>query len=181
MITKIGHLRMDPEQVMRIFADTDNWPLWMPGIQRARTLSRADNRVRLSLDQNFRGRDFHQELECRFSANQVHLRQLKGSLRRWECNWRFAVSPESQGTTITSELDIELGGIMGLITSERMLNHFLEQTFRATLRGLQQRGRALASTTVSQAAPDRDVILQVFETEQGLELWFRGETYQLKA
>lgn len=181
MITKIGHVGMEPPQVMAIFTDTDNWPRWMPGIRNARTLKHSEDGVRVALEQNFRGREFHQELDCQFSADQVHLRQHKGSLRRWESTWRFTLPPDGQGTTITSKMDIELGGMMGLVASGQMLNRFLEQTFRDTLQRLEQRGRSLGPATTVQTTPGGDIILQVFETEHGLELCFGGQTYQLKA
>jgi ribosome-associated toxin RatA of RatAB toxin-antitoxin module len=181
MITKIGHLGMEPPQVMAIFTDTDNWPHWMPGIRHAHTLDRTENSALVVLDQRFRGREFHQEIDCRFSSDQVHLRQRKGNLRRWECNWRFAPPPDGQGTTVTSEIDMELGGMMGLVVSGRMLNQFLEQTFRDTLQRLEQRGRSMSPVADIRTAPGQDVILQMFETDHGLELWFEGQIYRLKA
>lgn len=181
MITKIGHVDMEPPQVMAIFSDISNWPRWMPGIRRTRTLNRSENAARIALDQSFRGREFYQELDCRFSHNQVELRQHKGSLRRWDCNWRFSTPPDGLGTTITSELEIELGGMMGLLASRRMLNQFLEQSFRDTLRRLEQRGRSQAPAAAVQIPPEQDIILQIFETGQELELWFDGRIYRLKA
>jgi len=181
VITKIGHIGMEPTQAMRIFCNTDNWPRWMPGIRGASTLDRSENGARIALEQSFHGREFYQELNCQFSENQVKLIQLKGSLRRWECNWRFSLPPDGLGTTVTSEMDIEVGGLMGLLASGRMLNQFLEQTFRETLQRLEQRGRSLALAAPIHTTPDQDVILQIFETDQELELWFGGRTYRLKA
>ncbi len=180
MISERGHVNLEPAQVTAIFADIDNWHRWMPGLQSTRILERSENSARLVMDQRFHGRKIDQELTCRFSPMEVHQQQIRGHLRHWECRWSFAPSPDGRGTTISAGLHVELDGIMGLFVTDRLLGEFLEQSFRDTLQRLEQWGRKQDSTAAAAIQPGEDVILQVFETDQGLEMWLDGKTYRLK-
>lgn len=179
MISERGHVNLEPAQVAAVFADIDNWHRWMPGLERVRILERREHGAKLAMEQRFHGREFNQELLCGFGPTEVHQQQIRGQLRHWECRWTFAPPPDGRGTTISTELHIELGGVMGLLISDRILGEFLERSFRETLRKLEQWGRRQAAATDTHAQPGDDVILQLFETEQGLELWLDGKTYRL--
>ena len=180
MITKFGRVDLEPDRVRAIFMDTENWPLWMPGIEQAQTLQQGATGKRLALRQRLRGRAFEMDLDCRFSPERLRFVQLQGSLRRWDSSWRFDPSPDGSGTTVTFELEMELGGLLGLLATERVMDGFLDQLFNETLHRLHARGRELgADQDAEPAPPGADVLLRVYQTEQGLELWYDGQRYQL--
>jgi len=180
VISQRGLVNLEPSLVSGIFADIDNWHRWMPGLLSTRILERGENSARLVMEQRFHGHKLDQELTCRFSAMEVHQLQLQGDLKHWECRWSFAPPPDGRGTTISAELQVELGGIMGLFVTDRFLGDFLDQSFRDTLQRLEQWGRKQGPAVAADMHPGKDVVLQVFETGQGLEMWLDGKTYRLK-
>jgi len=180
MITKFGRVDLEPDRVRAIFMDTENWPVWMPGVEKAKTLHPGDGRKRVAVRQRLRGRAFEMDLDCRFAPDRLRFVQVKGSMRRWDSSWRFDPSPDGLGTTITFELDMELGGLLGLVATKRIMDAFLDELFSETLYRLNARGQALAADFAAEPAPPgEDVILRVYQNEQGLELWHDGRTYRL--
>ena len=119
-------------------------------------------------------------LDCHFTPDRLRFVQTEGSLRRWDSSWRFDSSPDGTGTTVTFELDMELGGLLGLVATKRVMDTFLDEVFNETLTRLYARGQALAADSRTEPAPPGDdVILRVYQSEQGLELWHDGRTYRL--
>ncbi len=178
MITLYGRVDVEPVQVRAIFADTDNWPKWMSGIETSQIRSRKQDQCRVSLTQHLQGRSFQQLLECRFHPDRLDLVQLEGNLRRWECTWHFTPSPEDSGTTLSCNIELEIGGLLGMLVSSRYLHALSEQLFDETLRGLEAWARQ-PETTVTLDEPDTEVLLRLYETEHGLELWLEGRRYLL--
>ncbi len=178
MITLYGRVEVEPDQIRAIFTDTDNWPEWMAGIETTQTLSREQNHCRVSLSQRIQGHAFKQLLECRFHSNRLEQIQLEGSLRHWECTWHFSPSPEGGGTTLSCDIELEIGGLLGMMVSRRQMHTILEQLFEDTLRGLETRARQ-SQTVLALDEPDSKVMLRLYETERGLELWLEGRRYQL--
>ena len=180
MITLFGRVDLEPARVRAIFVDTDNWPHWMPGIASVRTLAEGEEGKRLAVTQRVRGHRFEQDLDCRFSADQLRFVQRSGTMRKWDSTWRFAPPPAGQGSTLSCRVDVELGGLLGLLTPGRALNALLEELFRETLRRLEARGRLLDAGSATAAAPGEGVIFQVYRTDRGLEVWIDGRRYRLK-
>ncbi len=178
MITLYGQVDVELAQVRTIFADTDNWPKWMSGIETSQIRNREQDHSRVSLTQNLQGRNLQQLLECRFPPDRLELVQLEGNLRRWECTWHFTPSPEDRCTTLSCNIELEIGGLLGMLVSSRHLHALSERLFDETLRGLEAWARQ-SETIVAQDEPDNDVLLRLYETENGLELWLEGRLYQL--
>ena len=180
MITKFGRVDLEPDRARAIFIDTDNWPHWMPGIEKVRTLQQGDGHKRLAVRQRLRGHEFHMDLDCRFTPDRLRFDQVEGSMRRWDSSWRFDPSPDGSGTTVTFEVDMEVGGLWGLFVTDRVLDALLDELFNETLYRLHAQGRQLeADFGIETPPPGADVILRVYETEQGLELWHDGQTHRL--
>ena len=82
---------------------------------------------------------------------------------------------------MTFELEMEIGGLLGLVATNRVLDTFIDELFAETLYRLYARGQALAADFGAEPAlPSEDVILRIYQNEQGLELWHKGRTYRLE-
>lgn len=180
MIRKFGRLDAPRDAVARLFGDVEAWPQWMPGVKRLAVLARDERGLRIGVSQSFLGREFRQELEVRTSAASVALRQTAGAFRRWESTWRFSPPPDGSGTTVSLELDFDLG-LLEWLSPRALVQGALDRLFAEGLQRAGQRLRSPAAPAAAEpaAAAEGDVLLQVFQTEGGLEIVVAGRRIAL--
>lgn len=179
MIRKFGRIDAPPDAVARLFADVESWPAWMPGVKGLRVVERGERRLHIDVTQQFLGRDFRQELDARPSATGVALRQTEGVFRRWEAHWRFAPPPDGHGTTVSLELDFDLGWLAWL-SPRALVQSTLDRLFTEGLQRAEQRLAAHPGALPEpSAAAEGEVLLQVFETDGGLEIVAAGRRLAL--
>jgi ribosome-associated toxin RatA of RatAB toxin-antitoxin module len=181
MIRKFGHLDTDPEIVRDVFNDTTNWSLWMPGVEKIKVLDSKEGYSRVAITHRFRGRKFKQELGCTFSENGAFMNQLKGFFQKWQSNWMFLTPPSGLGTTLKCEIDMQIGGMASVMAPKSMIDSFLDDYFREMVASLKTRADSVAKKrdATDWVTPDKEVLLQVFQSERGLEMWFNDRMYSL--
>jgi len=192
MIRKFARLDAPPEVVTSMFHDLEGWPAWMAGVRSVRTLERRDppehpERVRtIEVVQVQAGRALRQTLECRLEPRGLVQRQLRGRFRRWDAAWRFLEPPEGTGTTISFELEIELG-LLGAVIPGRMVQAIIDDIFVATVRTARKHCRALlaAEARPESGGPTRhrladEVLLEVLAHPDHLEIRLGGKRYRLE-
>jgi len=187
VIRKFGRLAAAPEQVRTLFEDLEGWARWMPGVRAARIVAGGGDACTLAVTQEFAGRRFQQVLDCRRGATGITAKQVSGFCRRFESAWRFLPAPHGGGTTLVFELDVDFG-VMGLLVPGTLIQTNIDRTFAQTVAAVRER---LAAVEPAQAASVRRlsvdlggerqdaVLLQVFQTEQGLEINVAGRCYTI--
>ncbi len=145
---------MSAQLARDIFADTEAWPLWMPGVTGTRTLRSADGYRLIEVDQSHFGRRYVQDLECRLTGPTVRHRQKRGWFERFEVDWTFRDSGGG-GCTLAVRLDFGMG-MLGLIAPKPVVQIWmrghLEKTIaraRARARRLRARGYAAGSRSTT--------------------------------
>ena len=184
MIRKFAYVRAYPEIVGDVFNDAENWSVWMPGIEKVEVLESRDSHSRIAVSYHFRGRRFEQILECTFSENRCRMHQLRGFFDEWESHWEFLTPPDGFGTTVKCEIDMRIGGVAAFFASKRMINSFLDDYFREIVGALEEqicKVPAERDAAEGESPPGKDVLLQIFQTEHGLEMWFDDRMYSLSA
>lgn len=171
MIRKFGKVGTDRQRVIGILQDTENWLQWMPALESLETLQRSEGFARVIMHQRMRGRRLKQVIDCRFIDNGIMLSQHRGEFKKWSLNWLCMTPPDGQGTTLKCEVEIELGGVLGLLASDRVLDSFLDDLFRESLTHIEARARELqAQLEESEVVPGEEILLSVYQTPEGLEI-----------
>jgi ribosome-associated toxin RatA of RatAB toxin-antitoxin module len=163
------------ELVHQVFVDFVRWPEWMPGVQEVTVLEAGDDHAVLDVVHHQFGRTFHIRQRCRIEADGLRQSQISGKFKSWESRWRFVTPPEGEGTTVSCEMQID-PGMVAWIMPRRVLRGLLDRLFDDCLVGAEAQSRALADAAAAPAT-DRDVLLQVFETDTGLEIWVEGQRF----
>ena len=167
-----------PEEVVRqVFADFVRWPEWMPGVQEVTVLEVGDGEAKLDVLHHQLGRTFHVTQRCTIEADGLRQSQISGKFRSWEARWRFVTPPEGRGTTVSCEMSLDPGRVAWFLP-RRVLHGFLDRLFEDCLRGAEAQARAVSDAADS--ATGREVLLQIFETETGLEIFFEGQRFFVK-
>ena len=162
------------EVVQQVFVDFVRWPEWMPGVREVTILEAGEDQAMLdTLHHNF-GQTFHVIQRCRITPDGLHQSQIKGKFKSWESRWRFVTPPEGGGTTVSCEMKLD-PGLVAWIMPRRVLRGFLDRLFEQCLAGAEEQARILTESTVARAA--EDTLLQVFETDAGLEIWVEGRRF----
>jgi ribosome-associated toxin RatA of RatAB toxin-antitoxin module len=162
------------EVVQHIFVDFVRWPEWMPGVQEVTILETTDDEAVLDvLHHNF-GQKFHVTQRCRMTPDGLHQSQIKGKFKSWESRWRFVTPPEGEGTTVSCEMKLD-PGLVAWILPRRVLRGFLDRLYEDCLAGAEAQARILTDAAATEAAGE--TLLQVFETDAGLEIWVEGQRF----
>lgn len=182
MIRKFATIDAPVELVTEMFLDVRQWHCWMPGIKRLEILEEGQGSLVVAIDQELLGRSTRQVLECHPRDDGMSQHQRSGWMRRWHAEWRFFPPPDGCGTTVSCEIDAELG-LLGLLTPKRMLERLTDRLFAEMIEQGRLRARALlAKHRENAGGPGRgQVLLQIFETAAGLEVVLDGRRYELKA
>jgi ribosome-associated toxin RatA of RatAB toxin-antitoxin module len=160
--------------VQQVFTDFVRWPDWMPGVREVTILEATDDEAVLDvLHHNF-GQTFHVTQRCRITADGLHQSQIKGKFKSWESRWRFVTPPEGEGTTVSCEMKLD-PGLVAWFLPKRVLRGFLDRLFEDCLSGAEAQARVLTDAATTEAAGE--TLLQVFETDSGLEIWVEGQRF----
>jgi ribosome-associated toxin RatA of RatAB toxin-antitoxin module len=164
-----------PQEVVRqVFVDFVRWPEWMPGVKEVTILEATDDQAVLDVLHHQFGQSFHIKQRCRIEADGLRQSQIKGKFRSWESRWRFVTPPEGEGTTVSCEMQLD-PGMVAWILPRRVLRGFLDRIFEDCLAGAEEQARILTDAAEAEAA--EDTLLQVFETDEGLEIWIEGQRF----
>ncbi len=180
MIKKLFRVDAPVPLVKDMFCDSDAWPRWMPGVESCRTLKEGKDFRVIEVHQSLHGRSFVQKREMRFAGNRMKQRQLTGWFRSWKSDWNFHQPPDGKGTTVSLSVDYDLG-VRGLITPRWLVQRMSVRVLDETIARAKVRARELAAKPRPEAAAEGESLLQIYETPDGLEVWFAGRTYTLKA
>lgn len=171
---RFGSIDAPHEIVRQIFVDFVRWPEWMPGVREVTILEAGETHATLDVLHHQFGQTFHIRQRCIVDADGLRQSQISGKFKSWEARWRFAPPPEGKGTTVSCEMELDPGFVSRLLP-RGVLRGFLDRLFEDCLRGAE--AQALALSEAAESAPEREVLLQVFETEEGLEIWFEGRRF----
>ena len=165
-----------PEEVVRqVFVDFVRWPEWMPGVQEVTVLEAVENEAVLDVVHHQFGQTFHIKQRCRIEPDGLRQSQISGKFKSWESRWRFVTPPEGEGTTVSCEMQLD-PGLVAFFLPKRLLRGFLDRLYEDCLSGAEAQARVLTESAEAPAT-DRDVLLQVFETDDGLEIWVEGRRF----
>lgn len=172
MIRKFARVACPERDLLDLFADGENWKSWMPGLGRSTLVSRSQNEMVVDIVQEHLGRNHELRIESRFVGSTVRQQQIRGFFKRWQAVWSFSPSPGGSGTTVSCELDIDLG-MMGLLAPARVVQGSVDRFFDDTVAGAERALRA-RERQPSGAGDRGETLLEVFETRTGLEVWVAG-------
>lgn len=172
MIRKFARVNAPAGALLDIFADSDRWPSWMPGVERSDVVQRSAEVLIVDIVQHQMGQRLKLRIESRFVGSTVRQHQVKGIFKRWQAVWSFNPSPSGIGTTVSCELDIDLG-MMAMIAPARLVQKNVDRFFDDTIAGAERefRNREAEST---ESESGGETLLEVFETQTGLEVWIAG-------
>ena len=131
------------------------------------------------------GREFEQTMEFRFHGDRLVQKQIAGRFKKWEAEWHLMPSDEG-GTVMSMSLDIDFG-FLGLFVSARTVSDAVDDWFTQLAAAAEKRlaprlpRRAPAALDGPPAADDGEVLLQVFQTVDGLEIWIGKQRYFIPA
>jgi len=163
------------EVVRQVFVDFVRWPEWMPGVQEVTVLEADDDQALIDVVHQQFGQTFHIKQRCRIEPDGLRQSQISGKFKSWESRWRFVAPPEGEGTTVSCEMQLD-PGLVAWILPRRVLRGFLDSLFEDCLRGAEAQARIVSDTAKAPGA-ERETLLQVFETDSGLEIWIEGRRF----
>jgi ribosome-associated toxin RatA of RatAB toxin-antitoxin module len=171
---RFGSIDAPVEVVRTVFTDFEKWPQWMPGVQSVTVLETGDDHAVLDVVHQQFGQNFHIKQRCLIEREGLRQNQISGKFRSWESRWRFVTPPEGEGTTVSCEMHLD-PGMVAFVLPKRVLRGFLDRLFEDCLSGAEAQARSLAG--VPEVPSDGDALLQVFETDDGLEIWVEGRRF----
>jgi ribosome-associated toxin RatA of RatAB toxin-antitoxin module len=191
MMKKMTTLRAPVELVHELFSDIGAWPQWMPDIRRARVLERTSDHVRVDMSTVMLGRTFDQTVEFQLQPGRVAQKQIVGQFKKWEAEWRFWAAPAVDATILSAAFDIDFG-FLGLFVSERKVADTMNEWFsQLTVNAEEQlKKRPVPRPTASapnlspsspSPAASTETVLQVFQREDGLEVWIQQQRFFIPA
>jgi ribosome-associated toxin RatA of RatAB toxin-antitoxin module len=160
--------------VQQVFVDFVRWPEWMPSVQEVTILEAGHDQAVLDVVHHQFGQTFHIKQRCRIDSDGLRQSQISGKFKSWESSWRFVTPPEGEGTTVSCEMQLD-PGLVAWILPRRVLRGFLDRLFEDCLAGAERQARILTEAAEAEAA--EDTLLQVFETDAGLEIWVEGQRF----
>ena len=172
---RFGSIDAPKEVVQQVFVDFVRWPEWMPGVQEVTVLEAGENEAVLDVVHHQFGKAFHIKQRCRIEPDGLRQSQISGKFKSWESRWRFVTPPEGEGTTVSCEMQLD-PGLVAFFLPKRVLRGFLDRLYEDCLSGAEAQARVLTESAEA-SATDRDVLLQVFETDDGLEIWVEGRRF----
>jgi ribosome-associated toxin RatA of RatAB toxin-antitoxin module len=164
-----------PQEVVRqVFVDFVRWPEWMPGVQEVTILEASEDQAVIDVLHHQFGQSFHITQRCWIESDGLRQSQISGKFKTWEARWRFVDPPEGEGTTVSCEMELD-PGLVAWILPRRMLRGLLDRLFEDCLDGAEAQARLLMGT--AEAETGEETVLQVFETDTGLEIWVEGQRF----
>jgi ribosome-associated toxin RatA of RatAB toxin-antitoxin module len=168
-----------PVDVMcNVLIDYDRWPEWMPGVQRVDILESDGVESLVEVIVHQYGRKLRQLQRCRAEPDGLRQTQIEGLFKKWETRWRVVAPPEGEGSTISLWMDVD-PGFVGRLLPGGMWRGILDRLFEECLTGAEAQAHALTEQPTATPA-DHEVLLQVFETDHGLEVWVEGRRFLIE-
>jgi ribosome-associated toxin RatA of RatAB toxin-antitoxin module len=165
-----------PVEIMRnVLIDYERWPEWMPGVRRVNVLEREGVESVVEVFVHQYGRTLRQKQRCRAEPDGLRQTQIEGMVKKWETRWRVVAPPEGEGSTVSLWMDVD-PGFMGRLLPSGVWRGIMDRLFEDCLAGAEAQALALYEQP-SPAPADRNVLLQVFETDEGLEVWVEGRRF----
>jgi len=162
----------DASLAWHILSDYSAWPEWFPLVTRATQLARETNFALVDVElAPFPGRRV--SIECLHAPNaRVLAKSLIGQDPDFVLDWTIGLAPSGQ-TLVTVKCTwvhtpSNFTAAMGALDPEGWLNALATQV--SSFAGDLAAGPADPST-----------ILEIYETEDGLVCWYRGNKYEMKA
>jgi len=176
---RIGRVDAPMDVVRGVLIDCESWPKWMPGVQQV-TILESDG-IESVLDVQFYqfGRKFRQKQWCRAEPDGLRQTLLEGQFKKWESRWRLVTPPEGEGTTVSLRMEVD-PGFIGRLLPSGVWRGLLDRLFEDCLTGVEE----MAEKLVEKPEPppsDHEVLLQVFETDKGLEVWVEGRRFLIES
>ena len=172
---RVGRIDAPQNVVQGVLTDFEQWPEWMPGVRQVTILESDGTEAVLEVHHHQFGRNFRQKLWCRIEPDGLRQTQLEGQFKKWESRWRLVAPPDGEGTTVSLRMEVD-PGFVGRLLPSGVWRGLLDRLFEECLIGVEAQAQAL--TERPEAAPaDHDVLLQVFETDAGLEVWVEGRRF----
>jgi ribosome-associated toxin RatA of RatAB toxin-antitoxin module len=187
MMKKMTTVRAPVELVHELFSDIGAWPQWMPDIRRARVLERTADHVRVDMSTVMLGRTFDQTVEFHLQPGRVTQKQIAGQFKKWETEWRFSAAPAGNTTILSAAFDIDFG-FLGLFVSERKVADTMNEWFSQLTVNAEEQLKKRSVPRPTAAAPklspsspspaaSTETVLQIFQTEDGLEVWIQQQRF----
>ena len=179
---KLGHIGASPELVRGMFCHLSRWTAWMPGVQSVSLLEEEEGHAVALIRQRWMGRAMNQKWEFRFGSASLDQVQLEGFFKKWETHWRFLESPNGEGTTLIAEADFDLG-LFGRLMPRRVLQDTFDRMFEEVMDKARARAHAILSeeTLSAPAAAQELPLLEIHESDRGLEVRMGGRRYRIEA
>jgi len=172
---RIGRIDAPVDVVRAVLADVERWTDWMPGVTQV-TILESDG-IESVLDVHHRqfGRIFRQKEWCRIEPDGLRQKLLEGQFKKWESRWRVLAPPDGEGSTVSLRMEVDPGFVGRLIPSG-VWRGMLDRLFEECLSGAEAQAQTLTEKPAA-ARVDQEVLLQVFETDDGLEVWIEGRRF----
>jgi ribosome-associated toxin RatA of RatAB toxin-antitoxin module len=187
MIKKMTSLAVPVAPVQEVFNEIEAWPQWMPAIRRVRVLQKTESLAQVEVRSVMLGMEFDQTVEFRLQPGRVNQKQIAGRFKKWEADWRFLPSPDGNGTTLSVTLDIDFGILGMFVPQQKVANavnewftQLAQKTEERTRKRLLQRPPAPSAAGPSAGAP-AEIVLQVYQTTEGLEVWIGQQRFFIPA
>jgi carbon monoxide dehydrogenase subunit G len=178
-VRKLARVAAPPLVVAEMFRNLERWSAWMPGVESVRLLEESSGGAIALIRQRWKGRILEQKWSFRFDQSSLTQEQIKGFFRRWRAAWSFVPAPDGEGTTVTVDLDIDLG-MLGWVTPGRIIQETLDGMFAEVIDKARARARAILAgetTSIPAGLQAEDALLAVFETTRGIELHLWGRRF----
>ncbi len=184
MIRKYARVDAKPYTVKTIFRDVKSWASWMPTIDALRVLEEHEDRTLIETRERLMGRVTTRRLEIRFDNQGFTETQVAGRLRRWQTIWRFAEPPAGDGTVVSTQIDIDLGGVLRYLVPQRTVQRMVDTLHEEIVSRAEARARRLEARrqpTVWGVLPGQRLTIRVYETPTELEVWFGDRRFVVPA
>jgi ribosome-associated toxin RatA of RatAB toxin-antitoxin module len=176
---RIGRIDAPVDVVLGVLADVEGWIDWMPGVTQV-TILESDG-IESVLDVHHRqfGRIFRQKEWCRVEPDGLRQRLLEGQFKKWESRWRVVAPPDDEGSAVSLGMEVD-PGFVGRLLPSGVWRGILDRLFEECLTGLEKMAEELGEKPEPLPVDDK-VLLQVFETDDGLEVWVEGRRFLVES
>ena len=185
MIKAVINVEAPRPQVFTVLTDYPRYKDWLPGCEQSSVLSGSGAAVDTEIVINSMKK---MTLGLRFEAQPTQLlnfRMVSGKdIKAYNGSYRLMDSADGKGTVVIAELELDAGPLAPRFLVDRMAKKAIDETGVA-LRKYIQKMPAAAVAAPAAAAPARvrhaRRILQVVKIAEGHRVWYRGQTFTLKA
>jgi len=173
MMRRVAHTEAPLAGVRALFHDLEAWPTWMPDLKSLRIVESRAGKTRATIEQAALGRVWKQNVEIALEDRRVSVRALDG-LSRWKALWGFQSPPSGGGTTLSLELEATSSPLGA--AGQKMFLRLNHRRFDTTLAAVSAHAARLTVREVpgEEGRPE----FAVYETDDGLEVWYRGRRYK---